>query len=422
MPTAKLTKKFVTDLVAPDPSGKTVYYWDTELKGFGVMVSGKTSTKTYVVQKQISRGNVPRDTVGATNIFSLDKARDIAIQKLALLSQGVSPRKHRREQAEQEQRDARDAITFGQALDKFLAEAHHLRPRTASDYRAIARRHLTDWADRPLRSITRADVVAKHRAVKMSISADDTPDIRGSVPGGGSANSAIKCLRKVYNHAMLDHSSLPPNPVVGIKLYKEPRREDHVSANDMGEFYKALMRLPNQVQRDYLLLVLFTGFRREEAAALTWDEVDLQKRVIRLPQMRTKAGRRLDLPTSDVLHKMLSERRKMGVVQGGWVFPAASASGHIAEPRFALDLIEKETGIEVTVHGLRRTFITVAESCEISHYAIKGLVNHAMGRDVTGGYIMPDPDRLRGPMQAVADRLKELCGIEGEEPVSHPST
>jgi len=55
------------------------------------------------------------------------------------------------------------------------------------------------------------------------------------------------------------------------------------------------------------------------------------------------------------------------------------------------------------VHDLRRTFITVAESLDISAYAVKRLVNHKMSNDVTAGYIVNDVERLRKPMQSITD-------------------
>ena len=60
---------------------------------------------------------------------------------------------------------------------------------------------------------------------------------------------------------------------------------------------------------------------------------------------------------------------------------------------------------------LRRTFITVAEALDISPYAIKALVNHALGTSVTEGYIQMSVERLRAPVQQVSDRIKALCGI-----------
>jgi hypothetical protein len=43
--------------------------------------------------------------------------------------------------------------------------------------------------------------------------------------------------------------------------------------------------------------------------------------------------------------------------------------------------------------------------------ALKALVNHALGGDVTAGYVTMTTERLRGPARRLADRMKELCGI-----------
>ena len=43
--------------------------------------------------------------------------------------------------------------------------------------------------------------------------------------------------------------------------------------------------------------------------------------------------------------------------------------------------------------------------------ALKALVNHSLGKDVTSGYVQMTVDRLRRPAQRVCDRMMELCGI-----------
>ena len=94
------------------------------------------------------------------------------------------------------------------------------------------------------------------------------------------------------------------------------------------------------------------------------------------------------------------------------MFPANSRSGHVEEPRHFLEQVAKATGIEVSVHDLRRTFVSVAESTEMSVYALKALVNHSLGGDVTAGYVQHSVERLRVPAQRVADELRRLCRIE----------
>jgi hypothetical protein len=70
--------------------------------------------------------------------------------------------------------------------------------------------------------------------------------------------------------------------------------------------------------------------------------------------------------------------------------------------------VVEEIGFSFTIHDLRRTFITIAESLDISAYAVKRLVNHKMNSDVTAGYIMNDVERLRKPMQQISDYLRKI--------------
>lgn len=71
----------------------------------------------------------------------------------------------------------------------------------------------------------------------------------------------------------------------------------------------------------------------------------------------------------------------------------------------------KNSGVHFTVHDLRRTFITIAESLDIPAYALKRLMNHKMSNDVTAGYIIVDVERLRKPMQLITDYILKCTGI-----------
>ncbi|WP_462119102.1 tyrosine-type recombinase/integrase [Methylorubrum extorquens] len=299
-----------------------------------------------------------------------------------------------------------------------------LKPSTVRDYRANVDRYLADWKDRPLRSITREMVAARHALIASQISQRSAPrrshagEGRGepggslvSAAGSSSANGAMRVLRLVFNHAVAVNPELGSNPVGRLSAtkawFKEERRTDLVRDHDLPVWYRTVEELPNPVQSDYLKLLLFTGLRRNEAACLRWEQVDLRARLLTIAE--NKASRPLQLPLSDYLFDLLVARRAIGLA-GSCVFPANSRSGHIEEPRAALEAVAEACGIWVSVHGLRRTFITVAESCDLSAYALKALVNHSLGRDVTAGYIISGPDRLREPMQRVTNRLKELTG------------
>lgn len=249
-------------------------------------------------------------------------------------------------------------------------------------------------------------VEARHRDIASEIEAASRYN------GESTANGVMRTLRLLWNYEADRSPNFPPNPVRRLKRqwYQEHRRERLVRAEELPRFHAAVLALQNPVARDYLLLLLFTGLRRREASSLKWDYIDLTQRVIRLPAANTKAGRKLDLPMTDVVYDLLVSRRAMGR-DGPYLFPADSRSGHIEEPAHPLSLVAEATGICVSAHDLRRTFVTAAESADISPLALSALVNHSLGRDVTSGYVVMTAERLREPAQRVTDRLKALCGL-----------
>lgn len=102
---------------------------------------------------------------------------------------------------------------------------------------------------------------------------------------------------------------------------------------------------------------------------------------------------------SDFVRSMLVTRRQIG---GEYVFPGNSKAGYIAEPKFAFELIRNACELRVSPRDLRRTFLTVAESTDISPLALKAPVNHATGSDVTAGYASMLMERLPIRVQASA--------------------
>jgi integrase len=394
MPRQKLTQKVVDRLPAPDPSGRQVLHWDTELKGFGVLCSGTTTAQSFIVQRDLVGGRTRRVTVGPCNVLTLEAARKQAEGILSDFYRGIDPKAGRR-----------GAITLQQALDDYLAARKDLRPKSARMYRLAVERYLAPWADLPLRNITPEMVEARHRAIAAEV------ERGGRYRGQVMANTAMVTLRILWNFAADRVPDLPPHPMRRLRRAWFPvhRRERHVLADQMPAFHIALMELPNAIQRDFLRLLLFMGLRLGEASSLTWNDVDFGARALRIPADRTKAGRRLDLPLTDYVHDLLVARRAIG--RERYVFPGNGASGHISDPQSPLRRVAASTGINISPHDLRRTFLTVAESTDISPLALKALVNHS-SNDVTAGYVQMNVERLREPAQRVCDKLKELCGIQ----------
>jgi integrase len=177
------------------------------------------------------------------------------------------------------------------------------------------------------------------------------------------------------------------------------RRQTFIKSYVLAAWSQGVAGLQNETLRDYLLLILFTGLRRQEAAQLQWNQVDLKAKTLKIAGTKNREPH--SLPLSDFLHNLLIRRKKTSA--SDYVFPGPGKGGYIIEPRKQMAKVIETTGIQFTVHDLRRTFITIAESLDIPAYALKRLLNHKMSGDVTAGYIILDVERLRKPMQMIAD-------------------
>jgi integrase len=393
MPQLHLTERSVRALEAPDPSGNQMLYWDDVLRGFGVLVSGTSTAKSFVA-KGVINGRSIRKKIGRYGVYNVAQARIKATEMLRGFTGGIDPRQERSSN-----------ITLKEALEAYLrARGANLRPRSVAGYRSDIENYCADWLDVPLRNISRELVEGRHRAI-----AEEIAERRGR-SGAAMANRVMRSLRTIYNFHADRIPNMPPNPVK-LKGMWHPvaARERCLRGGEFPKFYKAAMALPNAVGRDFIILLIFTGLRRMEAAKLKWARVDLERKKFTIPPEDTKNGKKLELPMTDVVYGMLKARRAIGRTE--YVFPSPGASGHLQEPKSFFNDIAAASGVRISPHDLRRTFLTVAETCDIPLLTLAALVNHTVP-GVTPTYIQRDGvERLRKPAQKIATKLKELCGI-----------
>ncbi|RLJ18637.1 integrase [bacterium endosymbiont of Escarpia laminata] len=396
----RLTKTAVDKITPPDKG--QAFYRDDTIKGFALRITAG-GTKSFVVEKRI-QGKVKRKTLGRYGEITVEQGRKEAQKFLGQVATGIDPIAKKRDS------NAKN-ITLAEAFEDYLKVRSGLKASTIHDYRRVMKEGFGDWQDRPLRNISK-DAVAKRHA-KLG---ERSPS---------RANNAMRVLRAVFNFAEGQYedsqgrSLFPENPVSRLShtraWYKVDRRHTVIKRSDLPTWYEAVNYLktgtsepqPHAVA-DYLLLLLFTGMRRGEGMRLRWEHIDEADRSFMLPD--TKNREPLKLPLSDFVYELLMSRK--AVVEGSpFVFPGEGESGHLQEPRPQIKKVIERSGIDFTLHDLRRTFVTVADGLDISYSALKRLVNHKTGNDVTEGYIISGVERLRSPMQRVTDFLKVQMGI-----------
>lgn len=402
--------------IEPPETGYTLH-WDDRTPGLGIRVTAG-GVRSFVYQRRV-KGRTRRMTLDQFPRMSVELARK-RVEKLApQISDGKDP-------VIEAQREAATRITLADALEAYL-RSRNLKPRTVRDI-GLAMKALKDWMPRYVVEITPAMVEKRHAELGKRSAA--------------RANLTMRYLRAVLNFAASKWADdegrplIPYNPVKRLSAtrswYRVERRRTLLKEHEVAAWWQAVERLGNDPKvlrgaqhRDYLLTILLTGLRRSEALGMKWEGVDFNARTLTVTD--TKNHEDHTLPMGDYLAALLRSRRRQSdgehVFSGpdGERFSDFSAMRAYIEAASA-EIRSQETGeptpgLHITPHDLRRTFATFAERLDIPAYALKRLLNHKMSADVTAGYIVPDVERLREPMEKIERFILKAAGVRESVPV-----
>lgn len=394
---------------------------DPELKGFCLRVRG--NSKVFIARAKL-RGTrtTVLVTIGSYPKFSASDARRIARGHLNDLANGINPNDKRKD--ETAKLEAKKAVEDDQALVREITirkvfsdylSSRKLKDTTVYGYKCTLRSTLADWLDKPLIDIKKDMVERRHKKISD----------RGHK---GHANHAMRILRALFTYARITYDDangepiITSNPVTRLSQARiwnrSIRRQTVIRSHELSAWCKAVMALENKTVRDYLLLLLFTGLRKSEAAQLLWENVDLKGATLLIPDPKNREPHML--PLTDFLLDMLKKRWDGRVSE--YVFPGQGVKyRYIRDVRYHMDIVTESSGVKFMLHDLRRTFLTVADAIDLSAFAIKKLANHKMAGDVTAGYIISDVERLREPMSRIYNFIEDKVGPGVLLPVSTKS-
>jgi integrase len=411
------TKATIDALPLPQ-AGQQAYYYDTKVRALALRVS-PNGVKTFVVYRK-HEGKPCRVTVGRYPDLTITQARDQSGGINSRFTLGINPVDEKKEATAR-------SITLADAVKAFLASRKNLSPRTRYDYNRLLDTYLWDWKDKRVAAITKDMVEKRHELIAkgMRIPSKKGKDGWVDVASETQANYTMRFLRAIINFSMVKYEDsqgkplLPENPVRRLSQvrawYPVERRQTVIKAHQIADWLTAVLGLESdaingkaEVVRDYLIFILLTGARRGEAAKLRKDDVDLKDRTFTLFDTKNKQPH--TLPLSDYLY--LLAKRRVEADDSEFLFSGTGKHGYLVEPKKQMMKVTKDSGVHFTLHDLRRTFASIAESLDISAYALKRLLNHKMKNDVTAGYIVTDVERLRRPMQMVTNFILQTAGIE----------
>jgi integrase len=384
------------------PTTGRAYYQDITIPGLVLQVT-TAGTKSFQVYRKVGKKPV-RVTLGKFPAMAVETARKEALKHLSEMVIGVNPNSRKKD-------DEKTNITLRRVFTDYLTARKALKPGTVRDYtRLLKVEAFPDWLDLPLKNITRAEVEKRHAELGTRSEA--------------RANNAMRVLRALFNYAIGQYENsqgealFSDNPVKRIShaksWYRVERRTTVVKVSELKTWLHAVRALTSQdgaqaeTVRDYLQLLLFTGLRREEAARLEWADIDFKERTLLVRDTKNRVP--LVLPLAGYTFDLLSRRKQVAVNQ--FVFGnLKTRSGRIEDPKKLIYRLREQTGVFFNPHDLRRTFATIVERLDIPAYALKRLLNHKMNGDVTAGYVVMDVERLRKPVQQVADFILKEAGL-----------
>ena len=402
---------------------------DRSLAGLYKRVSRKAPTWA-VKARQKGLGKVVTVTLGRCDLMSVNDARQEAKAVLLALSQGINPNEELREatkalQAEAALETAR-GFTLTNALEEFL-DYKDYKPNTVKDATQSLHRNFGDWMERPLGSITREEVFKRFRDIKKRVKARRDavnerkadlglpPSRFSKSDGAGEAQRAFRYLTAIFNSFKKDFVGgkllLPDGNPCDVLADKKVRkvlkpRNFYLTDEAIETLIESLSAVSHKEyagcitkqDADFMMLLLFTGLRVNEARTLRWSDINFKSGMFSVEDTKNHSTHTLPMTTS--IKAVLTRRLDARVGNAKYVFPARGNRNLAGSMSRTFERVCKETGFNFTPHDLRRTFATVASEMGVDVYRIGATLNHSK-QGVTAGYIQTTVTMLRETLEAI---------------------
>lgn len=386
MATVKLTASKI-DKAQCESNKPQTFIWDTGTPGLALRIT-MSGGKAYIFESRFN-GKTLRMTIGDVKAWSLSVAQSEARRLQTLIDAGIDPRQAKAEkiakaEAVKEQVKAqaiRNSVLVQQAWDEYVAKKsarwshHHIidHAKVSAPGGQTKKRGSGVTVQGVLYQLLQMRLIDINADVLEQWQTQEA-ETRATAARHGfvlfrtfwSWCSEQKTYQSIIDPFAITKQVRAVVPKAGTK------KADVLQRAHLKDWFQNVRTLSNPVIAGYLQGLLLTGARREELAELKWTDIDFKLGAIWIKDKIDAEGRMIPLPP--YLFSLISVLPR----RNEWVFSSTtSTDGKLAEPRIAHNRALVAAGLEhVTLHGLRRTFASLAEWVEMPVGVVAQIMGH----------------------------------------------
>lgn len=366
----------------PIPSKRTFYY-DTVEPKLSLQITPNGSKSFYIRQRV--KGNDIRVKLGEPPLMTVEEARIATVANRKLMNDGENPHKQSTKYNEN--------TTLQQLFDDFVKERERfIGERTIVGYKSMWNTKISKLAKRRLSDITGDDLKTLHRKISENF-------------GNYTGNHCLVLIKTVYNYAIKEERFDGRNPAISVKLNKTEPRVRYMEHAELQRFFAVLDEYDNEISRDAILMLIYTGARKRNVLEMKWADIDMEAKIWKIPQTKTAKNVTIALvePAMEVL------QRRWEQAENEWVFYSpTSKSGHVEDIKRAwASILEKAQITNLRIHDLRHTLATYLIANGADAFIVQRALTHKSLQS-TQVYVNLGVEHLRDKLNDTVNKMLNI--------------